>query len=405
MDITYQLMIPALQQLVKFTHSYGLSIILLTLAVRVIVWPFVTASTKSMQKMQLLAPRIKKIQEHYKSDPEMLQKKVMEFYAKNKANPLGGCLPMLVQLPILFALFGTFNGPPFGDKPIDVKVTVVEAKDASKVHRNEVSGNNSPYVSPEGQLAKLVVFPGESTVVQGDSLDFNTRAAEGTVPADFKPFWVMKYNGKFATPEEGSIDQTGHAVFNKTGEYHVEGVVRGIAKNNSFLFVNSLGKTATGLDLLKPQNYDLVLLIILFGASMYLSSKLTMGKTNPDEMDESQRVQQDTLKYMPIAMSVSFFFIPLPTGVYLYMVVSNLFQTAQTWLVMRTPPEPLIDPDGFNDAVAMPSAGAKKGAPQTIDVTPVEPKNGKSNGDTIKFSQPQEGMTLDTSKSKKKKKK
>ncbi len=393
MDITYQLMIPALQQLVKFTHSYGLSIILLTLAVRVIVWPFVTASTKSMQKMQLLAPRMKKIQEFYKNDPEMLQKKVMEFYAKNKANPLGGCLPMLVQLPILFALFGTFNGPPFGDKPIDVKVSVVEAKDASKVHRNETSGNNSPYVSPEGQLAKLVVFPGESTVLQGDAIDFNTRAAEGSVPADFKPFWVMKYNGKFVTPEEGSIDQTGHAVFKKTGEYHVEGVVRGIAKNDSFLFVNSLGKTATGLDLLKPQNYDLVVLIILFGASMYLSSKLTMGKTNPAEMDESQRVQQDTLKYMPIAMSVSFFFIPLPTGVYLYMVVSNLFQTAQTWLVMRTPPEPLIDPDGFSDG-AMPTAAAKKAAPQTIDVTPTE-----------KLSQPGDGATLDTSKSKKKKKK
>ena len=96
--------------------------------------------------MQLLQPRMKLIQERYKGDPEQLQKKVMEFYAKNKANPLGGCLPMLVQLPILFALFGTFNGPPFGDKPVDVKVTVVEAKDASKVHRAETSGNNSPYL-------------------------------------------------------------------------------------------------------------------------------------------------------------------------------------------------------------------------------------------------------------------
>ncbi|MFA6559030.1 MAG: membrane protein insertase YidC, partial [Candidatus Obscuribacterales bacterium] len=418
--ITYQLMIPALQKLVEFTHSYGLSIILLTVAVRIIVWPLVSASTKSMQKMQLLQPRMKLIQERYKGDPEMLQKKVMEFYAKNKANPLGGCLPMLVQLPILFALFGTFNGPPFGDKPIDVKVTVVEAKDASKVHRAETSGNNSPYVSPEGVLSKVIVFPGESTVLVGDSIDFGTRATEGKLPEDFKPLWVMKFGGNFATPTQGVIDQTGHAVFAVPGEFHVEGVVHGIAKRDSFLFINSLGKTATGLDLLKPQNYDLVFLIIAFGASMFLSSKLTMAKQNPEDMDESQRVTQDTMKYMPIAMSVSFFFIPLPTGVYLYMVVSNLFQTAQTWLVMRTPPEPLIDPDGF-DSSAVPASpispksgpgnvpnSGKKEPPRTIDVTPSEPKNGssKDEGGTIKFGQADKvGETIDAGKSKKKKKK
>lgn len=414
MDITYQCMIPVLMKLVEFTHSYGLSIILLTVAVRIVVWPFVTASTKSMQKMQLLQPRMKLIQERYKGDPEMLQKKVMEFYAKNKANPLGGCLPMLVQLPILFALFGTFNGPPFGDKPVDVKVTVVEAKDASKVHRNETSGGNSPYVSPAGELSKVIVFPGESTVLVGDSVDFGTRATEGKLPEDFKPLWVMKFGGKFATPSEGSIDQTGHAVFSAPGEFHVEAVVHGIAKRDQFLFINSLGKTATGIDLLKPENYDLVVLIIAFGASMFLSSKLTMAKQNPDEMDESQRVTQDTMKYMPIAMSVSFFFIPLPTGVYLYMVVSNLFQTAQTWLVMRTPPEPLVDPDGFDSAAMMssapstPGSSGKKEAPRTIDVTPSEPKNGKKKdeGGTIKFGQADKnGETIDTGKSKKKKKK
>lgn len=363
---------------------------------------------------------MKLIQERYKGDPEQLQKKVMEFYAKNKANPLGGCLPMLVQLPILFALFGTFNGPPFGDKPIDVKVTVVEAKDASKVNRAETSGNNSPYVSPAGDLSKVIVFPGDSTVLVGDSIDFGIRATEGKLPEDFKPVWVMNFGGNTATPTQGVIDQTGHAVFAVPGEFHVLGVVHGIAKRDSFLFINSLGKTATGMQLLDPKNYDLVFLIIAFGASMFLSSKLTMAKQNPDEMDESQRVTQDTMKYMPIAMSVSFFFIPLPTGVYLYMVVSNLFQTAQTWLVMRTPPQPLIDPDGF-DSSAVPASpispksgpgnvpnSGKKEPPRTIDVTPSEPKNGKKKdeGGTIKFGQADKvGETIDTGKSKKKKKK
>jgi len=417
-DITYQVMIPVLQQIVKFTHSYGLSIILLTLAVRVLVWPFVTASTKSMQKMQLLAPHMKRIQKRYKEDPEQLQKKTMEFYARNKANPLAGCLPMLVQLPILFALFGTFNGPPFGDKALDVKVTTVEAKNAKDVKRAETSGANTPYVSTDGQLAKVVVFPGESTVLVGDNVDFQTRAVDGKLPADFAPTWIMKFNGKPVTAEEGSIDQSGHAIFSKLGEYHVEGIVHGIAKDDSFLFVKGLGKVATGLDLLKPQNFDLVALILMFGISMFASSKLTMPKPgNPEDMDESQRVQQDTMKMMPIAMCVSFFLIPLPVGVYLYMVVSNLVQTAQTWLVMRTPPEPLVDPDEADSAPITPGSGpgpisggsgGKKEKPQTIDVTPIEPKNGKGKDDgaTIKFNQgDKQGETIDTDKSKKKKKK
>jgi len=135
-------MIPLLQVFYAQTHSYGLSIILLTCAVRILVWPLVSKQTKSMQKMQLLQPKMKELQERYKGEPELLQRKVMEFYAKNKMNPFGGCLPLLIQFPILIALFSTFNGPPFGDKPIDVKIKVSDAKDL-KVERKEVSGGNS----------------------------------------------------------------------------------------------------------------------------------------------------------------------------------------------------------------------------------------------------------------------
>ena len=73
----------------------------------------------------------------------------MEFYQKNKINPMGGCLPLLIQLPILLALFSTFTGPPFGDKPIEVKVKVVAAAQASEAHKNEASSGGVPYVSKE----------------------------------------------------------------------------------------------------------------------------------------------------------------------------------------------------------------------------------------------------------------
>ncbi|PZM83447.1 MAG: hypothetical protein DKT66_09845 [Candidatus Melainabacteria bacterium] len=380
MDITYQFMIPILEYFHRMTNSYGWAIILLTVLVRLLVWPLVVKSTQSMQKMSQMQPMMKKIQDKYKSDPEKFQKKMMEFYSKNKMNPLGGCLPTLVQLPVLFALFATFSGPPFGDKAVDVKVNVVEKAKSAEVKKVEVSGNNCPYVATDGKIAKVVVFPGDSVVVEGESVDFNTRSVEGQLPADFKVHWklanVQKKDGEEAP---ATIDDNGHATFNKPGEYHVQAMVPGIAKHENFGPINGLGKVASGMDLLKPENFDLVVMIILFGATMYLSSKLTMKPPDPNqEMDEQQIIQQQTAKTMPIALSAMFFFIPLPSGVYVYMVVSNVIQTLQTWLVMKSPVPEFVDvTQGDDDYVPpqSPDDDAPKGKKKDVSDSG---KNGSS---------------------------
>jgi YidC/Oxa1 family membrane protein insertase len=154
-DITYSFMIPLMELFAKATHSYGWSIILLTLLVRLCVWPLVASSTKSMKRMATLQPKLKQLQEKYKDDPETFRQKSMEFYSTNKMNPLGGCLPTLVQFPILIALFATFTGPPFQDKDIPVKVNLAKPADASnvKIVNNPTSGATSPYVSADGKRA------------------------------------------------------------------------------------------------------------------------------------------------------------------------------------------------------------------------------------------------------------
>ena len=379
-DITYQFMIPILEYFHKLTNSYGWAIILLTVLVRILVWPLVVKSTQSMQKMSGMQPMMKRIQDRYKNDPEKFQKKMMEFYSKNKMNPLGGCLPTLVQLPVLFALFATFSGPPFGDKAVDVKVNVVEKAKAAEVKKVEVSGNNSPYVGPDGKIAKIVVFPGDSIVVEGESLDFNTRSVEGQVPTDFKVEWKLANLPKKEGEEApATIDANGHATFLKPGEYHVQAMVPGIAKHENFGPINGLGKVASGMDLFKPENFDLVVMIILFGVSMYLSSKLTMKPPTgpPEEMDEQQIIQQQTAKTMPIALSAMFFFIPLPSGVYVYMIVSNVIQTLQTWLVMKSPAPAFIDVCEGDDDVPPPSSGENSPKDKKKDVSE-SGKNGSS---------------------------
>lgn len=416
-DITYQFMIPILEYFHKLTNSYGWAIILLTVLVRILVWPLVVKSTQSMQKMSGMQPMMKRIQDRYKNDPEKFQKKMMEFYSKNKMNPLGGCLPTLVQLPVLFALFATFSGPPFGDKAVDVKVNVVEKAKVAEVKKAEVSGNNSPYVGPDGKIAKLVVFPGDSVVVEGESLDFNTRSVEGQVPADFKVQWKLANLPKKEGEEPpASIDENGHATFLKPGEYHVQAMVPGIAKHENFGPINGLGKVASGMDLFKPENFDLVVMIILFGVSMYLSSKLTMKPPTgpPEEMDEQQIIQQQTAKTMPIALSAMFFFIPLPSGVYVYMIVSNVIQTLQTWLVMKSPAPAFIDVLEGEDDVPPPSSGDDSPKGKKKDVSD-SGKNGsskesaKAKDDGVKKitveSDTGETISLSTGKRKVKKKK
>ncbi len=86
--------------------SYGLAIILLTLMIKLILFPLNQKQMLSMKRMQEIQPKIKEIQEKYKSkDPQKMQQKIMETYKEHNVNPMAGCLPVLVQMPILIALY------------------------------------------------------------------------------------------------------------------------------------------------------------------------------------------------------------------------------------------------------------------------------------------------------------
>jgi len=89
----------------KFIGNYGWAIVLLTLIVRIPFIPLINKSQKSMKKMQEIQPRMAEVKEKYKKDPQKMQKEMMELYKKHKVNPVGGCLPMLLQIPVFFALY------------------------------------------------------------------------------------------------------------------------------------------------------------------------------------------------------------------------------------------------------------------------------------------------------------
>jgi len=101
-------MIPVIQflgMLYRATGNYGWAIILFTILTRVVLFPLMRKQYHSMAKMQKIQPKLKRIQERFKDDRQLMQQKMMELYRKEGVNPMGGCLPMLVQLPILILIW------------------------------------------------------------------------------------------------------------------------------------------------------------------------------------------------------------------------------------------------------------------------------------------------------------
>ena len=102
-------MLALLNWLKSFTGSYGLAIILLTIIVKLVLWPLIHKGNKSMRKMTKIQPKLQELKEKYKDNPQLFNQKMMELYREEKVNPMGGCLPMLLQFPVFIALYSTLE--------------------------------------------------------------------------------------------------------------------------------------------------------------------------------------------------------------------------------------------------------------------------------------------------------
>ncbi len=118
-----------------FTGNWGWSIVILTIVVRLILFPLSAKGMISMHKLKELAPKIKELQRKYKGDPQKLQSHMMDLYKKHGANPLGGCLPFLLQIPVFFAIYR-------------VLVNAIELKGAEWFYITDLSLMDPYYVMP-----------------------------------------------------------------------------------------------------------------------------------------------------------------------------------------------------------------------------------------------------------------
>jgi YidC/Oxa1 family membrane protein insertase len=136
-DIVAKPLLVSLKFFNRYVKNYGVAIIILTILIKILFWPLTHTSYKSMKDMQKIQPEITKLREKYKDNKEELNKKIMELYRTHKVNPLGGCLPLILQIPVFFALY-------------KVLLDSIELRHAPFISFwiNDLSGKDPTYISP-----------------------------------------------------------------------------------------------------------------------------------------------------------------------------------------------------------------------------------------------------------------
>jgi YidC/Oxa1 family membrane protein insertase len=380
--LSNNVMLPILDFFYGILPSYGLAIVALTLVVRFALYPLSAGQIRNMRRMRVAQPimqkRQKEIQERYKSDPAKMQeeqaKLIQEF-----GNPLAGCLPLVVQMPILFALFATLRGSPFSDINYTVDLQVVPKEQIAQVQAQPLTTKpQNIYVADGVHYPILALVPEGNNVATGSTAKVEFQSVSGkplsdllpaSSAAELKPHWKITKG-----EDRAKIDNSGLLTALQPGEVTVQGTVPGIASRKGFLFIQALGQVGVvdpnvsaeggaGFDF-KTVHWDVLVLILGFGVSLYVNQLLS-GQGS----DSTPSQQQAVNKFLPVIFSGMFIFIPLPSGVLLYMLIANIFQTAQSFILSR---EPL--PENLQKIVEEEQKLAAKAKPAAATALPFERK-------------------------------
>ena len=349
MDFT-TLTIEILKGISSFVGNYGVAIIVLTIVIRLSMWHLNVSQQRSMRVMQKLQPKLKAIQERYKSDPQKMQMKMMEFYKEHKFNPMGGCLPLLIQMPIFILLYTALMSPQFiqiaGDsqflfiKRLDTTLRGISAFGVSDDKVFEVNANDHFMA---GNTAKIFLTDGRTQEVKIDSPATAVKVQGEVVPGDDLGLKVSVDSFNISLDEIGKVQAAEIPVMN-LGAYKGGTKVnkRYIRESENVRFEKKFDNLLVASVPTKPLtkqgsfHYDVLALIILFGATMFLSQKIMMGTQKNQNTDPTQQAIQKSMgTFMPIMIIGTFIIIPIPAGVLLYLVTSNIIQIIQTVIVNK----------------------------------------------------------------------
>lgn len=313
--------------------GFGVGIILLTIIVRMLMWPLGVSQQRSMRTMQLLQPKMKAIQDRYKSDPEVMQRKMMEFYKEHKFNPMAGCLPLLIQMPIFILLYSSLMSPQFiqlaGDSPfLFIKRLDATLRTTAGVSNDGILGVSKYDTFMSGKTAKVYL---DKEVLEDVKISKPNKALEiqGELtpgqPVDFKVS-LDNLDLKFS-----QLEKIKKAEITVTDVQTKESELVTFERNNGIL-----AATFPSKEVKSELHFDVLALIVLFGLTMVITQKAMMATTKTTNQDPAQQAIQKSMNtFMPIMLTATFVFIPIPAGVLLYLISSNIIQVVQTLVINK----------------------------------------------------------------------
>lgn len=334
MDLFVILTIKVLKFLAYYCGSYGVAIIVLTLIMRAAIWPLNVSQQRNMRVMQSLQPKLKLIQDRYKNNPQMLQQKMMEFYKEHKFNPMGGCMPLLIQMPIFILLYTSLMSPQFIQVAGDSKFLFINRLDTTLranagISNDGVMGTSKTDMFMPGKVARVYIGdevyndikinnPKKALEVQGQLVpgeDMDLKISLDHL--DMKFSQLEKVSKAEIVVTDINTRETENVTFNRQ-----DGV---------------LAATVPTIEIKKEFHWDIFALIAIFALTMLLSQKLMMAMgNNSKNMDPAQQAIQKSMgTFMPIMIIGTFIMIPIPAGVFIYLIVSNIVQVVQTVIVNR----------------------------------------------------------------------
>jgi YidC/Oxa1 family membrane protein insertase len=309
--------------------NFGLAIIVLTILIKILLLPLGIKSFNEMSKMTEIQPLMTEIQRKYKNDTETMNKEVMKLYQEKKANPFGGCLPLLIQMPIFIGLLWVMAQPLtyMFSSSNDFKNELI----VQEIYRNinAVQGTSNEIKGLKNDLYVKVgqVFKENKSV---EEKQFKTLLS--------KKFSEVK--GSTANKEEKTVCDN---LIKSLNDYYMQ--IR-IIKNDPDLVnlhnnMNFLGINLTEVPpdfitrKVNANNIILLLFPLLSGVSTYLSAKYGQIPTsgNTVQNDSQAAMQKQMLLMMPLMSA--WFSMVVPVGLSLYWLISNVFQLMQQKILIE----------------------------------------------------------------------
>jgi YidC/Oxa1 family membrane protein insertase len=367
--------------LYDLVRSYGLAIILLTVLVRLVLLPLTIRQTRSMQEMAKLQPKVKELQRKYKGNRQKLAEETQKLYREHQVNPLGGCLPLLLQLPVFFALFavlrateGAFAVPADPPRPAAVQAEGTICRP-----------DTSPSVEGASPSAVICDVPGRGEVAYQVE---EWRSKNDRVPIDSPPPSLA-----ICQPDVQDNRVAGFLCQSVLGPGHLpqRELFAAIVEDRAQFLGIELACSPTqaaseeGIRLcagpateggVVPAIPYFILVALMVGTTYYQTKQMQRASAGP-----AAQQQQLMARIMPIFLG--FISISISAGVLVYWVTTNAWQIAQQYVMLRKRAE--AEAEMAKGQAKGSAKGPAKPSPKSAEARK-SPKAAEGDGSKVKGS-------------------